>query len=62
MNSPGRFFAANELKLLLARILLQYDIRMPGGKTEGYSNSGSGARMSKDPKNQMEFKRVQVAG
>lgn len=32
---PGRFFAANELKVLLSYILLRYDVRLPaerGGK------------------------------
>lgn len=27
---PGRFFAAYEIKMLLAKILLQYDIRLEG--------------------------------
>ena len=27
-NSPGRFFAAAELKTMLAHVLLNYDIRM----------------------------------
>ena len=26
---PGRFFAANEIKLILARLLLGYDMRLP---------------------------------
>ncbi|KAJ0108710.1 Ent-kaurene oxidase [Diaporthe amygdali] len=55
---PGRFFAAAELKLILANIILHYDLRMPNGATGGYQNSGSGGRLSKDPENQMEFKRV----
>ena len=31
-HSPGRFFAANELKLMLAHIVLHYDVRseVPG--------------------------------
>lgn len=28
---PGRFFAAAEIKLLLARLLLDYEIAMPPG-------------------------------
>ncbi|KAF5851676.1 hypothetical protein GGP41_000454 [Bipolaris sorokiniana] len=31
---PGRFFAANEIKMVLARMLLQYDVKMPDGKTD----------------------------
>jgi cytochrome P450 len=30
---PGRFFAANEIKLMLARILMDYDLRLPEGMT-----------------------------
>ena len=29
--SPGRFFAANELKAMLAHILLNYDVKMANG-------------------------------
>lgn len=29
LNSPGRFFAANELKAMLAYILLNYDVKLP---------------------------------
>lgn len=29
-HSPGRFFAATELKTMLAHILLNYDIKLPG--------------------------------
>jgi hypothetical protein len=29
--SPGRFFAANELKAILCHILLNYDIKMANG-------------------------------
>ena len=33
VRSPGRFFAANELKALLAYILLNYDIKLGGDGT-----------------------------
>jgi cytochrome P450 len=35
---PGRFFAGNEIKLLLAKILLQYDLRMPESETGRYES------------------------
>ncbi|KUI73673.1 Ent-kaurene oxidase [Cytospora mali] len=35
---PGRFFAATEIKLLLARILLEYDLKMPDGQKERFAN------------------------
>ncbi|KAI3327506.1 hypothetical protein F4824DRAFT_484654 [Ustulina deusta] len=35
---PRRFFAAAEIKLLLARLLLDYDVRMPEGETKRFKN------------------------
>ncbi|KAJ4422541.1 hypothetical protein N0V82_002769 [Gnomoniopsis sp. IMI 355080] len=35
---PGRFFAANEIKMILANVLMRYEVRMPGGRTERYPN------------------------
>lgn len=35
---PGRFFAANEIKLVLAKLLLRYEIEMPEGETGRYPN------------------------
>ena len=32
MTSPGRFFAANEVKALLAHIVVTYDIKFEEGK------------------------------
>lgn len=31
---PGRFFAANEMKMILIRFLMEYDIRLPEGKSK----------------------------
>ncbi|KAI1260172.1 ent-kaurene oxidase [Xylariaceae sp. FL1019] len=39
---PGRFFAANEIKLIMVNILLGYDVRMPDGLTERYPNQRRG--------------------
>lgn len=36
---PGRFFAANEIKLIMARILFDFDIRLPPGVQERYPNT-----------------------
>ncbi|KAF4903983.1 Cytochrome P450 monooxygenase ATR2, partial [Colletotrichum viniferum] len=33
---PGRFFAANEMKMVLATTFLKYDLKMPDGCTERY--------------------------
>ncbi|RYP88811.1 hypothetical protein DL769_000225 [Monosporascus sp. CRB-8-3] len=46
---PGRFFAANEIKLILARILLEYDIKMPDGIETPYSNFSVGVTNGTDP-------------
>lgn len=35
---PGRFFAANEIKMIVARALLTYDIRNAGESAERYPN------------------------
>jgi len=32
VNSPGRFFAVNEIKTLLAHIVATYDIKIEEGK------------------------------
>ena len=40
---PGRFFAANELKMILATLIARYDVRLAGGETERYRNLDFGA-------------------
>lgn len=35
---PGRFLAANEIKLIVATCIMMYDIRLAGGATERYKN------------------------
>jgi cytochrome P450 len=35
---PGRFFAANEIKMIVARLVMKYDIKMPGGRRERWEN------------------------
>lgn len=35
---PGRFFAANELKMILSYALTHYDFKLPDGVSERYSN------------------------
>jgi hypothetical protein len=31
-HSPGRFFAASEIKMLLAYVLLNYDVKLAGSR------------------------------
>lgn len=35
---PGRFFAANEIKMILAVALMGYEFKMPGDSTARYPN------------------------
>ncbi|KAK4503568.1 hypothetical protein PRZ48_004483 [Zasmidium cellare] len=35
---PGRFFAANEIKLLVAKFLMEFDFKMPPGESGRYEN------------------------
>ena len=55
---PGRFFAANEIKLIFSRILLEYDLRMPDGITERYPNIETGTDAMPDPTKEIMFKRI----
>ncbi|KAH6654487.1 ent-kaurene oxidase [Truncatella angustata] len=58
---PGRFFAANEIKLILARILLDYDIKMPDGITERYPNLNMGLDALPDPTKAILFKKFKTS-
>jgi len=46
---PGRFFAVNEIKIIMANILCHYEIRMPDGVTERYKDWVFGPMMGPDP-------------
>ncbi|KAK3369720.1 ent-kaurene oxidase [Lasiosphaeria ovina] len=55
---PGRYFAANEIKMILAQLLLHYDIRMPDGESERYQSVWSGVVIAPDPTKALLFRRV----
>ncbi|KAH7025664.1 cytochrome P450 [Microdochium trichocladiopsis] len=55
---PGRFFAANEIKLMLARILLDYDIKMPDGVRGRYPNIVRVSAVLPDPTKEIMFNYV----
>ncbi|KAI4941240.1 hypothetical protein J4E91_010930 [Alternaria rosae] len=57
-SCPGRFFATNELKLILARIILDFDIKMPDGLTERYKQLEFGKRTTPDPSKKLLFRKV----
>lgn len=46
---PGRFFAANELKMIVGRALLDYDMALVGGATERYPNIDHNENVSLGP-------------
>lgn len=57
---PGRFFAANEIKVIVARLILDFDIKMPDGLTERYPQIVSGKNTSPDPTKKLLFRKVQI--
>lgn len=57
---PGRFFAANEIKMIVSRAILDYDIKMSDGSRERYSNLSFGGQSTPDPSKELLFKRVAV--
>ncbi|KAI8235522.1 Cytochrome P450 monooxygenase ATR2 [Colletotrichum sp. SAR 10_99] len=55
---PGRYFANNEIKLILARMLLRYDIRMPGGVKEVMKPQRGGMGWTPDLRKPIEFRAI----
>lgn len=43
---PGRFFAANEIKMIIARLIMDYDFKNADGSTERYPNFDNGRGVS----------------
>ena len=52
---PGRFFAANEIKIALCHVLLKYDFRFAPGCTPQVKRTG--VSLFTDPKARMEIRR-----
>ncbi|EUC34673.1 hypothetical protein COCCADRAFT_35710 [Bipolaris zeicola 26-R-13] len=57
---PGRFFAVNEIKMVMARVLLQYDVKMPGGKMDMYSPVEWGTHSNPDASKTLLLRKVEV--
>jgi cytochrome P450 len=57
---PGRFFAANEIKMVVSRLILEYDVKMPNGETERYPQWEMGKQTMPDPTKTLAFKKVVV--
>ncbi|KAI1577905.1 CypX Cytochrome P450 [Pyrenophora tritici-repentis] len=57
---PGRFFATNEIKMVVARLILEYDIKMPEGVTERYPQIEIGRMTMPNPTKPLLFKKVVI--
>ncbi|KAF6835727.1 ent-kaurene oxidase [Colletotrichum plurivorum] len=55
---PGRFFAVNEIKMILATTLANYDIKMEEGCTERYKNLDFGATAQPDPERKILMRKL----
>lgn len=57
---PGRFFAANEAKMIVARAILDYEIRNADDFEGRYPNMDFGLQSIPDPTKKLLFKRRDV--
>lgn len=55
---PGRFFAANEIKLIMAQLLLQFDLRFPPDVKERYPNFYAGSLAGPNFSGLVELRRI----
>ncbi|GKT46576.1 cytochrome P450 monooxygenase ATR2 [Colletotrichum spaethianum] len=55
---PGRFFAVNEIKMIMANIVCDYDVKLPDGVTERYENRIFGASSVPDPNKTIMIRKV----
>ncbi|KAF5853810.1 hypothetical protein GGP41_006589 [Bipolaris sorokiniana] len=57
---PGRFFAANEIKIILVRMITDYDIIMPDGRKERYEPIQVDRQIMPNPNNPLLLRRRKV--
>ncbi|KAI1409310.1 cytochrome P450 [Hypoxylon sp. FL1857] len=55
---PGRFFAANEIKMVTGKVLMQYEIKLPDGVTERYPDLTFGDITMPDPSKAVMLRRL----
>ncbi|EUC50071.1 hypothetical protein COCMIDRAFT_22399 [Bipolaris oryzae ATCC 44560] len=55
---PGRFFAASEIKIILSRVLLEYDFKMPDGRTNRYDQIRHEKMLTPDTEKTLLMKRT----
>ena len=56
---PGRFFAAAQIKLVLANVIMKYDVSFPGTQTQRPDNVFTGEGIAPDRKQKVVFKQRQ---
>lgn len=57
---PGRFFASNELKMILVHFLQKYEFKNADGSKELYPHVKSARSLSPDPSKNLLFKKLAV--
>ncbi|KAF2119285.1 cytochrome P450 monooxygenase [Lophiotrema nucula] len=57
---PGRFFASYEIKMLLSKILMDYDIKLADGATQRPADIAIDIRVVPNPQAQVAFKKREV--
>jgi len=57
---PGRFFASNEIKIILTRLLLEYEFRFQETQKERPKNLWMEEKMSPNPRTKVLFRRRTV--
>ncbi|KAH7145688.1 cytochrome P450 [Dactylonectria estremocensis] len=55
---PGRFFAANEIKMILANFLMRYEVKNVEGSTERYPNMEFAHMSIPDPSKKVLFREI----
>ncbi|KAJ0160447.1 Fumitremorgin C monooxygenase, partial [Colletotrichum tanaceti] len=55
---PGRFFAVNEIKMIMATLLANYDLMNVGGSRERYPNVEAGSTALPDPDRTILLKKL----
>lgn len=53
---PGRFFASQEMKLMLAHIVMNYDVRVVGGSRPANKNFGGSSVPSEEAQLQIKLR------
>ncbi|KAL9116712.1 MAG: hypothetical protein Q9187_006761 [Circinaria calcarea] len=58
-SCPGRFFAAAQIKLLLARLLVDFNVSYPEGQAQRPANLYIDERIAPDQRQVLRFRRLE---